>query len=175
MVINSILSRYINWYLSQQEVRDSLGVDPAISGNFTSCSSAVGSAFRSNLDGYHPTYLYVAALLERGVRTLIYVGAYDWICNWVGNEKWTLALEWTGQEEFAKQELRDWKVDGDVAGKTRSAGKFTFATVAGAGHMVRLTFAISEGNDDLCRVQVPYDKPKEALELVKRWLAGSDL
>ena len=83
MLIRACRLRYINWYLSQQEVRDSLGVDPSITGNFTSCSSVVGSAFRANLDGYHPTYHYVAALLERGVRTLIYVGAYDWICNWV--------------------------------------------------------------------------------------------
>ena len=26
---------------------------------------------------------YLAALLERGVSALIYVGASDWICNWV--------------------------------------------------------------------------------------------
>jgi len=32
----------------------------------------------------------------------------------------------------------------------------TFATIEGAGHMV------------------PYDKPKESLELVQRWLTGKD-
>ncbi len=26
---------------------------------------------------------YLAALLERGIRALIYVGDTDWICNWV--------------------------------------------------------------------------------------------
>ncbi|EIN13164.1 serine carboxypeptidase [Punctularia strigosozonata HHB-11173 SS5] len=151
------ITKYINQYLSRPDVREELGVDPAVEGNFTSCSSDVGSAFRANLDGFHPTYLYVAALLERGVRALIYVGAYDWVCNWVGNEKWTLALEWTGQEEFKGQDLREWTVDGVTAGKTRSAQGLTFATIAGAGHMV------------------PYDKPKESLELVKRWLAATGL
>lgn len=29
---------------------------------------------------------YVTSLLDRGVKALIYVGMYDWICNWVGNE-----------------------------------------------------------------------------------------
>ena len=66
------------------------------------------------------------------------MGSYDWICNWVGNERWTLALEWSGQEEFASQKLREWTVAGVKAGVTRSAknGLFTFATVEGAGHMV---------------------------------------
>ncbi|KAJ6576838.1 serine carboxypeptidase [Mycena sp. CBHHK59/15] len=109
----------------------------------------VGSAFYGNLDGYRSTQHYVAALLERDVHVLIYVGTYDWICNWVGNERWTLAMEWTGQKEFSNQELKPWGNWTD-----RSAEGLTFATIDGAGHMV------------------PYDKPKESLELVQRWLAG---
>jgi carboxypeptidase C (cathepsin A) len=46
------------------------------------------------MDEYHPTQFYVASLLDRGIKALIYVGTYDWICNWVGSERWTLALEW---------------------------------------------------------------------------------
>jgi carboxypeptidase C (cathepsin A) len=80
---------------------------------------------------------YVGALLARRVRVLIYVGTYDWICNWIGNEAWTLALEWHGQRDFAALPLREWYVDGHVAGKTRHAHGLTFATVDGAGHMVR--------------------------------------
>ena len=49
----------------------------------------------------------------------------------------TLALEWSGQEEFVAEPLRDWLVEGHAAGLTRSAGPFTFATISGAGHMVR--------------------------------------
>lgn len=43
----------------------------------------------------------------------------------------TLALEWTGQEAFAAEPLREWEVDGAVAGLTRSAGPFTFVTLDG--------------------------------------------
>ena len=71
------------------------------------------------------------------MKVLIYVGTYDWICNWVGNEKWTLALEWMGRDVFTKQELKEWKVNGKVAGRTRSANGLTFATVDDAAHMVR--------------------------------------
>ena len=55
----------------------------------------------------------------------------------MGNERMTLELEWTGQEAFVAEPLRDWSVDGKTAGATRSSGKFTFATIFGAGHMVR--------------------------------------
>ncbi|KAF4584580.1 hypothetical protein EYR38_001809 [Pleurotus pulmonarius] len=151
------ITQHINHYLDQPEIRDVLGVDPSVTANFSSCSRSVTTAFGQTLDELHPTVDYVAALLERNVRVLIYVGSYDWVCNWVGSERWTLAMEWSGMEEFNKQPLRDWVVDGKSAGKTRSAKGLTFATVEAAGHMV------------------PYDKPKESLEMVQRWLAGKPL
>ena len=48
----------------------------------------------------------------------------------------TLALEWSKQEEFRNEPLRDWYVDGAVAGMTRSGGGLTYATVRGADHFV---------------------------------------
>ena len=48
----------------------------------------------------------------------------------------TLELEWTGQDVYRNAPLRDWLVDGEVAGRTRSGGGLTFATVYDAGHMV---------------------------------------
>jgi carboxypeptidase C (cathepsin A) len=38
---------------------------------------------------------------------LIYGGTYDWICNWIGNEAWTLALEWPSRQDFAVLPLRE--------------------------------------------------------------------
>lgn len=49
----------------------------------------------------------------------------------------TLALEWSSQERFRSEPLREWSIDGEVAGKTRRFGDLTFATVRDAGHMVR--------------------------------------
>ncbi|KZT24355.1 serine carboxypeptidase [Neolentinus lepideus HHB14362 ss-1] len=151
------ITKLIQQYLSQPHIRQKLGVDPSIPLDKPLSSHNVGLAFAGTLDGLHPSDLYVAALLERGVDVLIYAGTYDWICNWVGNERWTLALDWSGKEEFVSQSLREWKVNGEVAGMTRSAKGFTFATIDGAGHMV------------------PYDKPWESLEMVNRWLKNRQL
>lgn len=151
------ITKTITNYLNQPEVRAQLGVDPTVS-NYSSCSNKVGRAFRIAFDEYAvQAEYYVAELLERGINVLIYVGSYDMICNWVGNERFTLNLKWTGQEKFASQVLRDWVVDGQPAGKTRAHGGLTFATIEGAGHMV------------------PYDKPAQALALISRWLDNKEL
>ncbi|KAH9487335.1 Carboxypeptidase Y-like protein A [Psilocybe cubensis] len=151
------VTKHISSFLDRADVRSTLGVDPSITANFSSCSNDVGSRFYAKLDEFHPTHHYVSALLDRGVRALIYVGRNDWICNHVGNERWTLEFEWNGHKEFSVLPLREWSVAGKKAGMTRSAKGLTYATIDGAGHMV------------------PYDKPKEALELVNRWLGNQDL
>ncbi|KAF8734089.1 serine carboxypeptidase, partial [Rhizoctonia solani] len=150
------ITEHINTFLDQPETRKALGVHPSI-GNYTGCSRDVGVRFSASLDHFHSNQWYVAGLLERGIKVLVYVGTYDWICNWVGNQKWVMALDWTGSAEFTAQKDRNWIVDSQVAGFTRSANGLTFATVDAAGHMV------------------PYDKPKEALAMLSRWLEGKDL
>lgn len=84
-------------------------------------------------------------------------------------------LEWTGQTAFAEQPLREWAVDGEVAGITRGAKGFTFATIDGAGHMVRSIPVYKASVETLTCVQVPMDKPKVALDLLQKWLSGEEL
>ncbi|KAF8168513.1 alpha/beta-hydrolase [Crassisporium funariophilum] len=152
------VTKHISSYLDRPSVRKLLGVSDSLNTTkFTSCSNNVGRDFAFNMDEFHPTQYHVAALLERGIKALIYVGRNDWICNHVGNEKWTSQLEWSGGAAFSTQALREWNVGGKKAGMTRSANGLTFATIDGAGHMV------------------PYDKPKESLELINRWLSGQEL
>ncbi|KAH7911548.1 Alpha/Beta hydrolase protein, partial [Hygrophoropsis aurantiaca] len=150
-------TKTIPQYLNRPDIRALLGVDPSLPENIGVVAFPVNIAFGEAMDTYHVTVEYVAALLERGIRVLIYAGEHDWTCNWVGNEAWTRNMKWTGQREYVAQPLRVWSVDDAVVGKTRTAKGLTFATIQGAGHMV------------------PYDKPKEALELLNRWLAECDL
>lgn len=41
-------------------------------------SAAFGGISGSNSDLHDPTYLYVAGLLERGIRVLVYAGKGEW-------------------------------------------------------------------------------------------------
>ena len=81
---------------------------------------------------------YVANLLDRGVRVLIYAGTYDWQCNWVANKLWVDKLEWSGVAEYAAEEWRDWHLDGgtEKAGEVKETPLLTFVTIRGAGHMM---------------------------------------
>jgi carboxypeptidase C (cathepsin A) len=98
-------------------------------------------------------------LLERGVKVMSYVGEYDWICefsallvqlctisilsptspgvagNYHGNEAWVHNLAWTGQDSFVATPLREWSVDGHVAGTVKTSGGLTFATIHQAGYV----------------------------------------
>src|ERR1700761_1484356 len=102
-------------------------------------------SFLENLDSLRVrTEYYLEGLLDRGVDVLLYVGSYDWSVNWIGVERMVKTLEWNDSDEFSKQEWRDWHVKGDgsasnsPAGKIKNAGRLTFLTIEGAGHMVRL-------------------------------------
>ncbi|KZV84666.1 alpha/beta-hydrolase [Exidia glandulosa HHB12029] len=139
-------------YLSLNSTQEELGVDPGVRGPFKSCSRAAGMRFNDSGDFFRGSYDYIASLLERGVRVLAFNGAYDFICNWAGTQRWTDALEWSGSDAYRATKLQDWEVDGQSAGKWRGAGGLTFATIHAAGHMA------------------PFDKPKESLVLLQRWL-----
>ncbi|KAI0354042.1 serine carboxypeptidase [Trametes cingulata] len=148
----------IEEYLSRPEVQETIGVDQAVRGNFTVNNDELHVRFLKGGDLYNfPAEYYLEALLERGVRVLVYVGSNDWVANWIENERMTLALEWTGSHAFRTQPLRNWLVDGEVAGMTRSGGGLTYATIVDAGHMA------------------PYDQPVRSLALVNRWLAREQL
>jgi hypothetical protein len=45
-------------------------------------------------------------------------------------------VEWSRHEEFVKEELREWVVDGKKAGLVRSKGGLTFVTVDATGLIV---------------------------------------
>ncbi|KAM5532725.1 hypothetical protein V8D89_013617 [Ganoderma adspersum] len=130
-------SAVIKDYLDQPSVRELLGVETPK--NFSSCDSGVGRAFNQRLDKYTvPSQFYIAGLLERGVRMLIYSGTYDWQCGWYASKLWLEKLQWTGNARYNLQGFRDWTVEGHKGGEVKSSGPLTFATIRGAGHMISL-------------------------------------
>lgn len=87
---------------------------------------------------------------------LLYAGDADFICNWLGNQAWSLALDWPGKKAFNDATVKDLKLDnGDKYGRIRNGGgNFTFMQIFGAGHMV------------------PMDQPEASLDFYNRWLSG---
>lgn len=93
---------------------------------------------------------YVADLLDADIPALIYAGDVDFICNYLGNRAWTLALDWEGHGDFNKAEEHDWKGNG----LARSANGLTWLQVYDAGHMV------------------PSDQPQVALDMISDFVNG---
>jgi len=95
----------------------------------------------------------VSDLLNAGIPVLIYAGDADFICNYMGNKAWSLALEWDYHTEFQNAPDHEW---GDKSGLARSSHGFTFLQVYDAGHMV------------------PTDQPVVALKMITEFMNGEE-
>ncbi|KAL2915598.1 hypothetical protein HK105_204783 [Polyrhizophydium stewartii] len=145
----SILNDIETW-LNDPEIQDALGVDVTYQG----CNRDINVNFLMAGDWMHPYVEYVAPLLEEGIAILIYAGDADYICNWIGNKAWTVALEWSGKDEFENAEDKPWvsSITGKPAGEFRMHENFAFVRVYEAGHMV------------------PYDQPEHSLEMINYFI-----
>ncbi|CEO59746.1 Putative Carboxypeptidase Y homolog A [Penicillium brasilianum] len=146
---------YVSEYLNQESVREALGAE--VDG-YDSCNFDINRNFLFHGDWMKPYHRLVPGLLEQ-IPVLIYAGDADFICNWLGNKAWSEALEWPGQQKFAKKELEDLVIEqnehvGKKIGQVKSHGNFTFMRLYGGGHMV------------------PMDQPESSLEFFNRWLGG---
>jgi carboxypeptidase C (cathepsin A) len=141
----------ITKFLRKDKVREAFGVDKAAPA-FVGCSNEVGREFQKVNDFIIDTRPYVANLLHSGIRALIYVGTYDWICNFVGNERVFGSLDWKGLPDFRYQQENNKQVWS--GGLWWESGPLRYARVNGAGHMV------------------PWDKPVEALWVFDSWVGS---
>ena len=137
-------------YLAQPEVQKALGVDASHS-KWSDCNRAVAMAFELAGDWMQAFDKLLPEQLDDGIRVLIYAGDQDYICNWLGNQAWTQALEWTHQKEFQAATADDWN---SGAGTLQTSNGFSFLKVIDAGHMV------------------PRDQPAAALTMLNQFITG---
>ena len=146
-------------FLNDAAVQKQLGVVS----RFESCNLIINKAFTVDfMKNYHQL---IPPMLEAGIDVLIYAGDQDFICNWLGNEKWTLALDWSHKAEFNAAGKKPFIVkgrevgamDGKEVAELRSHANFHFPRVYQAGHMV------------------PMDQPQAALGMLNALLDGSFL
>lgn len=142
---------------------------------------------------------YIADLLNDGIPALIYAGDVDFICNYLGNRAWTLALDWDHAEEFNAAEEHEWQdKGGDAAGLARTANGLTFLQVRGLiqpclslgsltrcaatpalQFLTRSSTHLTLSSSSTLQVydaghMVPSDQPKVALDMIANFLQGGD-
>lgn len=144
-------------FLNDKDVQRQLGVDMP----FQSCNMDVHRLFM--VDFVRNFHELIPPMLDAGIEVLIYAGDQDFICNWLGNEKWTLGLDWAHKKEFNAAGTRPFVVsgkdvgakDGQEVGELRTYGNFHFLRVYQAGHMV------------------PLDQPEAALGMLNAFMDGT--
>ena len=137
-------------YVNSPAVQAAIGV----TNKWQDCNRVVTIGFL--LDWMHDFQNKIPDLLEAGIPVLVYAGDQDFICNWLGNQAWTLALEWSGKEAFnnAANTLWGTKTNSSGIGMLRKANGFNFLRVYQAGHMV------------------PRDQPQNALVMINDFMDG---
>ncbi|KAF1993184.1 carboxypeptidase Y precursor [Amniculicola lignicola CBS 123094] len=151
----------IQKYLNLPSVWKALHVPKAVA-NYSIISEEIAIAFSLTKDEGISTQPHVLYLLENGIDVLFYQGNLDLACNTAGNHQWASSMPWKGQPAFVAQPKRSWEHEG------KEVGWFKEVKVKMGVHERETTFAMSTVNG--AGHMVPYDKPKEALELVQRWL-----
>jgi len=132
-------------WLNDKTVKKKLGVK----GFWTSCNPGVTLGFIG--EEMRNADWVVADLLEAGIKVQLYAGDVDYICNWIGNKMWALALDWPGQAGFQQAPDEDFMFEGKRVGRIRSHANFTFFQIFQAGHLS------------------PMDQPEVTLEMVRRF------
>lgn len=119
--------------------------------NFSIGNSTISKAMLR--DGSLSILSDLSYLVDQGVPTILYYGDLDYICNWIGGEVLSNAVEWKKAAQFQQTPYKDWHANNKVAGKYKRVDNYTFLIMYDAGHLA------------------PLDKPIESLQLLQELLA----
>ncbi|KAJ2849804.1 Cell death protease [Coemansia brasiliensis] len=131
-------------YLNRKDVQHALNVHKPPS-SWTECNNEVNRRLRH--DASSPASLLMPDILAQ-VPVLYFVGAEDYLCNYVGTE-WSIGnMTWAGNTGFSDSSYKStWSINGDSVGVVTADRGLTYALVYNASHMVG------------------FDKPREVLDL----------
>ncbi|KXT15970.1 hypothetical protein AC579_1446 [Pseudocercospora musae] len=143
-------------YLNQAHVQNAIGV----SLNYTEASGDIYGQFQETGDFIYPNFKKdLESILDSGVRVVLPYGDADYICNWFGGEKVSLAMNYTYSKEFnaAGYEPFVWSEANIEAGEVREYGNFSFIRIYESGHTI------------------PFYQPGPSLTFFKRAISGVDI
>ncbi|XP_057727577.1 serine carboxypeptidase-like 1 [Arachis stenosperma] len=136
------------YWANFEDVRKALNVRKGSIGNWQRCNYDI--LYKHDIRN---SVQYHENLSSKGYRSLIYSGDHDMIVPFLATQAWIRSLNYTIVDEW-----RQWYVNGQVAGYTRTySNRMTFATVKGGGHTA-----------------TEY-KPEECLGMFIRWISKRPL
>ncbi|KAH9909247.1 putative carboxypeptidase S1 [Xylariomycetidae sp. FL2044] len=137
-------------YLAREDIQAAIGARV----NFTSLNFDVYTNMTTSGDWVRPSTAFTPAVLEAGVRVLMWTGDADWICSWEANSREADAVVWPGQAEFRAKPLAPYTVDGAEKGALKTVGNFSYMRAYEAGH------------------DLAYYQPELALQVFKQMMTG---
>ena len=97
----------------------------------------------------------VEKLLNANLPVLVFQGQDDLIVSTSGTMKWVENLKYPQSKDFKNKSFSPFKVNGEMAGSTKSAGKLTLTVLNNAGHFA------SKGS------------PRAAFEMMKQFITAN--
>ncbi|KAF9644244.1 alpha/beta-hydrolase [Thelephora ganbajun] len=147
---------FTNWLNSKTSL---IGADVT----WSASSSIIYNNFFSTGDWMRSSSHYLEKVINAGIRTAIYDGDADYICNYQGVENMVNALQHQYSSQYASTPFTSWTVDGVTAGQFKNAGTFSYVRIYRAGHLVP---AFTIGN-------LPYGR--HALTMFNQAMAGQPI
>ncbi|KAH6666764.1 putative carboxypeptidase S1 [Halenospora varia] len=140
-------------YLSDPSIMKAIGAKI----NYTMCSHAAGDAFHADADGNRSFLPTLSALIQSGLRTLIWAGDADSVCDWFGGFASVNSVSWSGGDTFRAKGVVNYTVKGVVGGEYKSVENLSWLRVFESGH------------------EVPAFQPALALQAFKQTLGGKGI
>lgn len=130
-------------YLRRKDVVEALHVNPAKNTGWHECDGNVGTHFRASKS--RPSVEFLPELLTE-VPIVLFSGAEDLICNYLGTEALISNMAWNGGRGFEVSPgnwapRRDWTFEGEPAGFWQEARNLTYVLFYNSSHMVPFDYA----------------------------------
>ncbi|KAG2146442.1 Alpha/Beta hydrolase protein [Suillus bovinus] len=123
---------YYMYYLRKEDIMKKIGAQV----KYEECPDAPYEKFVKTGDDARTWLPQLSALVNSGMKVLIWAGDTDMNCNWLGGHASVLAMDWYGNETLHNTPFTNMTINGTPVAAVQNVDNFSFARVYGAGHEV---------------------------------------
>ncbi|KAI0106617.1 putative carboxypeptidase S1 [Daldinia grandis] len=138
-------------YLQRLDVQEALGAKV----NYSEQAGAAGFIYSG--DDARSSMTQLSAVVQAGVRVVVWTGDADYVSNWLGTLRVADSIEWPGKKTFANQDMKPYTLNGVQRGIFKSLDNLTFMRVFEAGH------------------NVPFYQPEASLQIFEQTMKTSGI